>query len=127
LACTDAFDQLAAEIQYHQFSNPRPGDLKGCAPFTGMLQGGWPPCRNWRGKLQGRASDGGGSIPSTATKKRKNKTQAGGFTKRRPRTPHPWESRTVVENGLKRRWKSDSTGEDTDKDRNTGISAIRPC
>src|SRR5712691_9404570 len=31
---------------------------RGCAPFVGILQGGWLPCRSGRGRLQSRACDG---------------------------------------------------------------------
>src|SRR6267142_4699917 len=32
---------------------------RGCAPFGGILQGGWrPPCRSGRGRLQSQAYDG---------------------------------------------------------------------
>ena len=32
---------------------------RGCAPFGGILQGGWPPpCRSGRGRIQSRACDG---------------------------------------------------------------------
>ena len=31
---------------------------RGCAPFVGILQGGWPPCRSGRGKPQSQAYDG---------------------------------------------------------------------
>jgi hypothetical protein len=32
---------------------------RGCAPFVGILQGGWPPCKSGRGRLQSRAREGG--------------------------------------------------------------------
>ncbi len=28
---------------------------RGCAPFVGILQGGWHPCRSGRSRLQSRA------------------------------------------------------------------------
>jgi len=31
---------------------------KGVCPFVGILQGGWPPCRSGRGRLQSRACYG---------------------------------------------------------------------
>ena len=31
---------------------------RGCAPFAGILQGGGPPRRSGRGRLQSRACDG---------------------------------------------------------------------
>jgi hypothetical protein len=31
---------------------------RGHTPFVGILQGGWPPCRSGRGRLQSRARDG---------------------------------------------------------------------
>src|SRR5712692_6097982 len=31
---------------------------RGCAPFVGILEGGWPPCRSGRGRLQSQAYDG---------------------------------------------------------------------
>jgi hypothetical protein len=34
---------------------------RGCAPFVGILQGGWPPCRSGRSRLQSRARDGRGA------------------------------------------------------------------
>ena len=37
---------------------PCMGVPKGCAPFVGILQGGWPSCRSGRGRLQSRACDG---------------------------------------------------------------------
>ena len=31
---------------------------RGCAPFVGILEGGWPPCRSGRGRLQSQVYDG---------------------------------------------------------------------
>jgi hypothetical protein len=31
---------------------------RGCAPFVGILQGGWPPCKSGRGRLQSLAREG---------------------------------------------------------------------
>ena len=39
-------------------ATPRLGVRRGCAPFGGILQGGWPPCRSGRGRLQSQAYDG---------------------------------------------------------------------
>jgi hypothetical protein len=35
---------------------------KGCAPFVGILQGGWPPCKSGRGRFQSRAGRKGGIL-----------------------------------------------------------------
>src|SRR6266481_3925553 len=39
-------------------ATPRLGVLKRVRSFRGILQGGWPPCRSGRGRLQSQAYDG---------------------------------------------------------------------